>query len=187
MDYAKELEQVAKEYRAEGYHVIVRPEPGQLPPFAANFGPDLLASGGDDNVLVQVVERRADLASRPDLPRCADVTNSQPGWRFDLVILRGESAVERILHNAAEPTPQQVNLMLDRAEMSVTAGLVEGACVYAWAGLEACMRRARSATGLNGDLAANELITALYVHGIFSREAFDRLREAFRVRTEVVH
>jgi hypothetical protein len=187
MNFEKELLQVAETYRAEGYRVTVHPQPAQLPLFAADLGADILASRDGQNVLVLVKERRTDLAAIPDLPRRADSLNSQPGWRLDVVVLGSESPIERAVHNAAEPTAEQINQLLDRAEKSVEAGLLDMACVYAWAALEAAMRQISSAAGLYGRAAPNELLAALYSNGFLSREEFDRLREAFRIRTQLVH
>jgi hypothetical protein len=105
MDFDQELQQVAKTYEDEGYRVVIRPGRERLPPFASDFAPDLLASKGDENVLVRVKERRTDLASTPELSDQADATNAQPGWSFDLVILKQVSPVEKFVNQAVEPCP----------------------------------------------------------------------------------
>src|SRR5689334_9842079 len=114
MTFEEELQQVAEQYRAEGYRVTVHRLPAQLPPSAADLGAVRLASGDGQNVLVLVKGRRADLASVPDLARHADTVNSQPGWRLDVVVLGPTSPMDRVLHNAAEPTPEQIEQLLDR-------------------------------------------------------------------------
>lgn len=187
MNIEEELQRVAESYRAEGYRVTVRPQPAQLPPFAADLGADILASKDDQNILVQVKGRREDLATMPDLAKRADLVNSQQGWRFDLVVLEPENPLERVIHKAAEPTSEQIKQLLDRAAKSGEAGLWDVACVYAWAALEAAMRQVRSDAELYGRTAPNELLTTLYSNGFLSRGEFDRLREAFRVRTQLVH
>lgn len=187
MTFEEELQRVAERYRAEGYRVTVCPQPAQLPPFAVDLGANILASKDDQNILVQVKERREDLAAIPDLAKQADLVNSQQGWRFDVVVLESESPMERVIHKAAEPTPEQINQLLDRAAKSTEAGVLDIACVYAWAALEAAMRQVRSDTELYGKATPNELLTTLYSNGFLSRGEFDRLREAFKVRTQLVH
>jgi hypothetical protein len=139
MDFDQELQQVAKTYEDEGYRVVIRPGRERLPPFASDFAPDLLASKGAENVLVRVKERRTDLASTPELSQQADATNAQPGWSFDLVILKQVSPVEKFVNQAVEPA-RQIELMLDKVEKSMQSGMPDVACVFAWAALEAAMR-----------------------------------------------
>src|SRR2546422_712336 len=67
------------------------------------------------------------------------------------------------------------------------AGHLESGCVYAWAGLEAAMRRLANEAELYGRSTPTELLATLYSNGFLSREEFDRLRNSLRVRTQVVH
>src|SRR5260370_38906575 len=105
MDFETELAQVAERYRSEGYEVTMRPGGAQLPPFASGFHPDMLAKRRDVQALVQVKESREALRKDPDTARMAEVVNAQPGWRFDLIVLRGGGAeAEKFGKEAAEPS-----------------------------------------------------------------------------------
>jgi uncharacterized protein YutE (UPF0331/DUF86 family) len=77
--------------------------------------------------------------------------------------------------------------MLNRAEQAVAAGEMESTCVYAWAALEAAMRRTAADLGLNGKPTPTELLSTLYSNGPFSKDEFTNLRASYEVRTQIVH
>ncbi len=181
------IEQVARRYRDEGYDVVVLPEGGVLPPFAAGFRPDLIATRGNEGVLVEVKANRIDLSSDHQITRLAEVVNSQPGWRLDVVVLEGETAVERASQESAEPSDEQLDEILKAAEDLADRGYSPYGCVVAWSGLEAAMRRIRDGAELYGRTAPAELMRTLYGNGFLSREQFDRLKESYKVRSQVVH
>jgi hypothetical protein len=187
MDFEQELWRIAQRYEAEGYTVVVRPARELLPPFVGDQVVDLLATRPDRRVLVVARRKRKDLAENPELAQLADVTNKQSGWRLDLVITEPENPIEKVAEKAHEPTGEQLTLFLDRAQQAASMGLPDMALVYAWAGLEAAMRRLRDDVELYGSTMPSELLRTLYSNGFLSREEFDRAREALKARTEIVH
>src|SRR5205823_6535441 len=98
------IERIAKRYRDEGYDVIVHPRGDQVPSFAAGFELDLLATRGNEGVIVEVETNRIALGHNPQITRLAQVVNSQPGWRLDVVVLEAETAVQKAAQEAAEPS-----------------------------------------------------------------------------------
>lgn len=184
MDFQQQLQQVAKSYEDEGYTVVIAPQPGQLPPFAAGYEVHLLAAKGDQGVLVAVERNRKEFAAKPAIRDLADVTNRQPGWRFDLVILEAEPAEVRSLQGATEPTPEQIDQRLREAEELLKAGTTTAACVVAWGAFEAAMRRV---VHEGYGAMPNVLLRRLYASGYISREDFSLLDEGHKVSTQVVH
>jgi REase_AHJR-like len=186
MDFEKELESVAKDYRKEGYAVVTHPGSDQLPGFAKEFGADILATRGDENVLVQVKRNRVELEYDPTVLRLAEITKEHPGWRYDLVILEGGSPESRPGYK--EPSTQQIEEILTDAER-VTSVSPRAAFVLAWAGLEASMRRIAQRAGIGGRLGTQPLtlIRELYTSGRISPKVFRELEELRIKRTELVH
>lgn len=43
-------------------------------------------------------------AQRREMPHLAEVTNSQKGWRFDLVVLEAENSIDKAAIGAREPS-----------------------------------------------------------------------------------
>jgi hypothetical protein len=125
MNYEKELERIAEEYRDEGYAVITHPERDHLNGFPGDLGVDILVTRGNEKVLVQVKRTRADVEIDTSVPSRAAVVNARPGWRYDLVILEKETAVQRVEEKSQEPTDEQFLGMLNHARMAKGASLKE--------------------------------------------------------------
>jgi hypothetical protein len=178
------LERLAAQYRAEGYEVAVRPATDLLPPFAADFAPDLLATRGNERVLVRVKRDRAELEADATTARQAELTNAQPGWRYDVVVL-GPNRPSR----GAEPTLEQIEQLLGEADTATQAGTPRAGFVIAWAGLEAAMRRAAQRAGVGGEIGTQPptLIRELYSAGRLSPDEFRRLDATRHLRNEIVH
>src|SRR4051794_40500240 len=94
-------EKVAQRYRDEGYGVVVKPQTDLVPPFLAGFQPDLIATRGNESVVVEIKTNRIDLSNNPTITRLAEVVNGQPGWRLDVVVLEPETTVEKAAQDAA--------------------------------------------------------------------------------------
>ena len=187
MTESEALRQVAKHYEDEGYSVILQPHGADVPSFASGLQIDLIATRGDENVIVEVKTTRGDVERDPHVQRLAQIVSAQPNWRFDLVVTEGETSVEKVADDAAEPSMDQILEMLDRAEAISGTGDLQGAYVHAWAGLEAAMRRVKNEVNLYGRIAPNELMRVLYSNGILAPDEFNTLKQSYAIRTQVVH
>ena len=184
----KAIETVAERYRSEGYQVVVRPNGSELPSFAAGLHLDLLATKGDERVLVEVKENREDLQNDPESVRMAEAINAQPGWRFDLYVLNAASPADKLARTAAEPSVDAILGNLDYVEKSARAGDHASSFVIAWAALEAAMRRAARAAGIQlQSVSPIFLLRTLYFNGLLEKSEFDRLNDSLRIRNVVVH
>lgn len=188
MDMDQELAGVAQKYRDEGYQVTLRPQGGDVPPFAVGQRFDLVATKGDERVVVLVKENRAALRQDTAALRLADLIEAQHGWRLDLVVLNREAPGEDVSGDAAEPSLAKIEQHLARAEQMSDSGELSLSCVVSWAGLEAAMRHAARAAGIAVKSAAPSfLLRALYAEGLLPQGDFDRLNQAIKVRNAVVH
>ncbi len=189
MEFDQQLEQIVKRYAAEGYQTFVRPGPAALPPFAKDFKVDILAKRGDGGVLAQVKRNRQDLAADSDTPRYAEITNNQPGWRFDFFVLEGENPLAREPRDAKEFSGDDIRKALADAEELARAGFLRPAAVTAWAALEAAMRMRLRAAGENAGWGTmpRSLLNELYSSGVFSEEEFSKLEKLSHLRNQIVH
>ncbi len=137
------FEKVAQRYRDEGYQVVIEPHGDLIPPFIAGYQPDLIGTRGNEVVIVEIKVNRMDLAGDHQIAALAETVNSRPGWRLDLVVMEPETAVEKAAQQAAEPSDEQLAQILKTAEELSEKGYSPYACVVAWGGLEAAMRRLR--------------------------------------------
>lgn len=152
------LERIAKQYRDEGYDVIIHPRGDQMPPFAAGFELDLIATRGNEGVVAEIRTNRFDLARDPQITRLAQIVNAQPRWRLDVVVLEAETPIERAAQEGSEPSDEELAQILKAAEELADQGYSPYACVVAWGGLEAAMRRVRNGAELYGRTTPTEFM-----------------------------
>jgi hypothetical protein len=189
MEFEEELENVANQYRGEGYAVIIHPDAAQLPSFAADFRPDLLATRADENALVKVKRDRAHLQEDPDISRQLEIIEKHRGWRYDVLVLHGDDPVRRLARKVGEPSLAQLQEMLDEAERVLQSATPRAAFVLAWSGLTAAMRRTAQRAGLNGKPGTQPVVVLqqLYANGPLSLEDFRQLDELRLVWMAIVN
>ena len=66
---------------------VTGPEP--MLPVAKDFKVQIVGRRGDQGVLVSVKRNRQEMEADKEMPRYAEVTAGQPGWRYDFAILEG--------------------------------------------------------------------------------------------------
>jgi uncharacterized protein YutE (UPF0331/DUF86 family) len=181
------LATIAQQYREEGYDVVVEPREAEIPAFIAGFKPDIIVTGGADRIIVEVKKNRTDLSNDPDVSRLAEVVNAEPGWRLDVVVLEPETMLEKSAKEAFEPSDTELAQILRAAEDLADQGYASYAYVVAWGGLEAAMRRIQKGAELYGKSTPTELMRTLYGNGFLNKEQFDRLKETYIIRSQVVH
>ena len=48
--YRRKIQEIANDYETRGYRVLIEPAPTELPPFLANFHPDIVAYGQEQQL-----------------------------------------------------------------------------------------------------------------------------------------
>jgi hypothetical protein len=181
------IAKVADRYRHRGYDVTVSPTGTAVPQFLGDFEPDLIATKGDESVVVRVTTRRQ-LVSDPRVAFAAEELSAKSGWRLDVVV-EGEDApwADRVTESA-EPTLIQIGAMIQSARRLIGLGETDAACLIGWAAIEAAMRAiaANNAVPLERKTPAL-ILKQLYAVGLLSREEYDSLEEAMGVRNAVAH
>ena len=104
-----------------------------------------------------------------------------------MIVLEPVTAIQRAAQDAAEPSDEQLARYLKAADELADQGYSPYACVVAWGGLEAAMRRIGDQAQSFGRTSPNDLIRALYSNGFISREQFNKLKDADKIRSQVVH
>jgi hypothetical protein len=176
-------------YSNQGFQVTVRPKPDELPAFARDFNVELMAKRGAEGVLVSVKKNRQALEDDKDLPRYAEITNKQPGWRYDFAILEEENPLARDLRGAREPSASDIGDTLNDVARALEAGYINPALVAAWGALEAAMRKRLLSDGKDTGWGTQprSMLNELRSTGILSTDDFRSLEAAWRLRNEIVH
>ena len=113
------LNKIADSYRVQGFKVVVQPTQADLPDFAKDFKVEILAKREDVSVLASVKKDQAALAADSQLADCAESTNQQAGWRYDLFVLGGDDqAPEK--HEAKELSEEEMSRTIDEVLPDLT-------------------------------------------------------------------
>jgi hypothetical protein len=178
----RQVHEVAREYRSKGYEVVVEPERRQLPEVLARFHPDVVARKADEVVVVEV-KSRGSLAD-PELQELAKAVRSQPGWRFELVVLKPEPGPPGTKAWDAEDVAEG----LRQVEAILGSGHSEAALLLAWSAAEATLRLLVDKEGLTLDRDdAAYLLKLLATRAVITRDQHDLLWEVLQLRNAVAH
>ena len=184
--YRQKLQEIAAEYEARGYEVLVEPRPEQLPEFLAGFRPDLVARGPNESVVVEVKVGTQTAASER-FRELAETIQRQPGWRFSLVVIDPRS------DEVAPPTQQLLDRQeivdrLGRANELLKTGATDAAFLLMWVSVEALLRHIATREGLPLErVPSSSLMKELFSLGILSRSELEVAQRAFSVRNALVH
>jgi hypothetical protein len=84
---------IAKRYERDGYAVTMEPPPSAIPFSLGNYRPDILASKGGENLLIEVKGSGARVDPQVYLSVDREVQR-HPGWKFLLVTISDEERQE---------------------------------------------------------------------------------------------
>lgn len=184
--YRQKLQEIAGEYEARGYEVVVEPGPEKLPEFLAGFHPDLVARGPNESVVIEVKVGTKTAASER-FRELAETIQRQPGWRFSLVVIDPRS------DEVAPPTQQlldrkEIADRLGRANELLRTGATDAAFLLMWVAVEALLRHIATREGLPLErVPSSSLMKELFSLGILSRSELAVAQRAFSVRNALVH
>jgi hypothetical protein len=190
MDIEQRLTYMADRYRSQGYQVVVHPEPKDLPDFAKTFNVEIVARRADGSALVSAKKSPKELEADPNVAKYAEITEKQPGWRFDVVVLGPNDETKMPdKRDAKEPSDEDLGHQFEIVRRLIDAKVNQQALVLAWSLLEAAMRRRLQAEGEEAGWGSsprtmmNELLSA----GALSNSVFRDLEGLFQARSAIVH
>ncbi len=180
-------DELAEQYRREGYNVIVEPGPTDLPFELGRYRPDLLVRKEQGGFLVEV-KTRADRLSVDQLSSVADEVKKHPGWRFLLVT--GQDVASEGLPGKEDEAASwdDISNRIHHAQRLEQTGDNEAAFLILWIALEQLLRiHARQAAIPVERLSPSIMIRQLYSLGELSFQQFDVALECQRTRNRLVH
>jgi uncharacterized protein YutE (UPF0331/DUF86 family) len=178
--------QLAQEYRDKGFDVLLEPMLENLPDFLKGYHPALVASRGNESVVIEVKSRSALSSASQDLQSLAQSIDRHPGWRFELVIA---NPVDTRYFPSTEHSLQSSEI---RSNIQVAKQLVlqhlESAFIYSWSLVEATLRLVAQSEGiiLEGQTPLY-LVKQLVIEGIISKSEYQLLMNAIPLRNAIVH
>ena len=182
----RKIQEIADGYRSRGYEVLVEPAATDIPPFLADFHPDIIARGPEDSIVVEVKVGTGTAVSER-YKELAETIRQQSGWRFSLVVVDPRSddiapSTQQLL------TREQIVERLNNGEELLHEGAKEVAFVLLWVCTEALLRHIASREGFPLErLPSSALLRELFSLGILSRDGLDTALRAFAIRNSLVH
>lgn len=184
--HRQKIQEIAGEYEARGYKVLIEPDATEIPAFLAGFRPDIVAYGQQDSVVVEV-KMGTQRAISERYKELADTVRQYPGWRFSLVVVDPRS-------DDVAPASQQLldrEAILDRLRESqelLARGAKDAAFILLWSSVEAMLRRIALREGLPLErVPSSAVLKELFSLGLLSRHGLDIASRAFSVRNSLVH
>lgn len=179
------IQELAAEYQAKGYDVVIRPAEHALPEFLRGFQPDLVALSPGDNVVVEV-KNTQELRSK-SLARLSEVIENHSGWRFELVVANRPSG-EEIPSQGDLAVDELIRTRLLSAEELAKAGQLEAAAMLAWSAAEAVLRTWARVEGVDAERKGSSfLLKQLYSLGFLDERVYEDLVHAMEYRNAVAH
>ena len=167
-----------------------RPDVGELPLFAKDFKVELLAERPDGNVLVSVKTDPGEIEKDTSLADLAELVGKQPGWRYDITLLKPPEAPESLWRgNADELSEAQIEKMLGDAGLLFERGFEPQAFLTAWAAFESTMRHRLRAIGHRAGYGspARTMLNELISSGEIDSSEFRDLEGISKLRNVIVH
>ncbi|MFV8770655.1 hypothetical protein ACNSPB_25945 [Yersinia enterocolitica] len=84
---------IAKQYEADGYTVVPNPRKDLIPFNLDGYIPDILATRGDENILIEVKTSKARVDTEK-LFKISKIVQSHPGWKFLVVTINEDDISE---------------------------------------------------------------------------------------------
>lgn len=179
---------IAKRYEERGYAVSVGPTVAEIPFSLGNFRPDILASRGDEHLIIEVKSsgERVD----PEIYfKVDELVHQHPGWRFLLATV-SEAELEECVSSATSNASaheirarlRTIDRLVDNAE---TAPFVLPTLWTAYVAALGLLLE-KEAVPNNGytDLS---LLNKAYAVGLISVEEYETGRSLLSLRNRAVH
>jgi hypothetical protein len=178
------LSRLAKQYRDEGYEVLVRPEPQELPDFLQRFEIDLLAKRPDVTVVVEV-KWSADTEVNQSLKGLSEALKDRPGYRFDFVSLK---RTKRRPEAAGAIIDSELCGRLRETESLLASGGLHAAAILSWSAAEGALRVLAKREKVDiDDQNPALIIKTLFSQGLLNKGQYGVLNEAVRYRNAAIH
>lgn len=178
---------IAKQYEADGYTVIRNPRKELMPFDLEGYVPDILATRGDENILIEVKTSRARVNTEK-LFKVSKIVQSYPGWKFSVVTVNEDDISE---FKGPYPSP-------DIAQITKTLSVIEinlrhpSTFVFIIPPMWICyvsilsMSLRHDEVEVSG-LSDQSILNASYSEGIINHEELELSKEFLSIRNFCAH
>lgn len=170
----------------DGFAVIIKPGPADVPAFLEGHIPDAIARRNGENVVIGI---KPPSPSREDNDRVVYFAREVPkhaGWRFDLYVTRPR---QETTDARLEPDKSELSNELEKVRKIAGEEDPKFALAYAWGLLEATARRLvlNERPGEAKRYRPASVVEALVSEGFIDDELGKELFELAALRNQIVH
>lgn len=176
----------ASELERKGYSVIIEPDPSVIPFDLNRYRPDILATRGNENLIVEIKTRGSN-RSIEKYKEIAEIVGRHNNWRFMLSTVEdSEQADYTWLDEQVDP--DKINYMLNRLNNLLKGENYDLALPYLWTLYISAMRLIAQKNNIPPDVTSDRsVLNYMYSLGEISGEEFEWARQFLQLRNEAVH
>lgn len=177
---------IAKEYEGNGYHVMVEPDPSVIPFDLNNYRPDILATKGDENLIIEVKTRK-NPKMMERYKEILRIVNQHKGWRFLLATV----------DEPGQPGNQAANVVLEEPSIAkafreleplLQSDMYKLAVPYLWQIYMSGVRLVADKLEVPVDITSDRgVLDYMYSLGEISFEDYEASKKYFELRSKLVH
>ncbi len=191
MKQIKELElnrtnKIAEEYHKQGYEVHINPTQDKLPDFLKSFQPSLIVLKDDEKIIIEVKSRKS-LSENPQTREISRLVQDKQGWKFEVVIVGIDEEISR-LEETESYGEEDIADKIEDAKKLRDLNHFEAAFLYMWSANEAALRLISEREELEvKSYIPSHLIKTLVTEGVISKNDYEMLMAAMKMRNAIVH
>jgi hypothetical protein len=172
--------------RKQGYAVIVEPDPASIPFDLQQYRPNILATRGDENLIIEI-KTRGDHRSIERYQEIAKIVGSHENWRFMLSTIDELEPIDRA-SGENQANPQSLKQMLNKLELLLSSENYDLALPYLWSVYISAMRIVGQRADVPIDITSDRsVLNYMYSLGEISGDEYESARTFLELRNKAVH
>ena len=188
IQHDRAVRSTASSLEQKGYSVIIEPDPSVIPFDLQHYCPDILATRGQENLVVEIKTRRSS-RSIERYKEIADIIGSHKNWHFMLSTIDVED-IDQANYTQSESSIDSGNLheMLGRLDKLLAGENYDLALPYLWTLYIFAMRLSGQNAGIPIDINSDRsVLNYMYSLGEISADEFDWGCHFLHLRNQAVH
>ncbi|MEB3359044.1 MAG: hypothetical protein VKK04_20125 [Synechococcales bacterium] len=176
----------ANDLEDRGYSVIIEPNPSLIPFDLHPYRPDILATRGDENLIIEIKTRGS---HRPieRYKEIAEIVGRHKNWRFMLSTIDEIEPTESAM-GEEQIDPRSLNNTLDKLGSLLEGENYNLALPYLWSVYISAMRIVGERANVPMDITSDRsVLNYMYSLGEISSDEYELARKFLNLRNKAVH
>lgn len=180
------IQSTASDLENQGYSVTIEPDPSEIPFDLHRYRPDILATRGDENLLIDI-KTRGHQRSVERYREITKIVGSQQNWRFMLSTIDTIEPVESVLIES-QADSQSLKNMLGKLEHLLSGDDYDLAMPYLWSIYISSLRTVGEKADVPIDITSDKsFLNHMYSLGEMSFGEYEWAQQFLESRNRAVH